>query len=108
MGSPTVLYVKSEKIYQTQYTMPHKSGGGHWCSAGYRATQTNRIYSEEDKQAMQLLENANMNYRLVDLSDTTAISQLKARIRRVNKTPTLIHMGRMHKGLEEIKAAVTS
>ena len=107
MSTYAVLYVKSEKSEQVEFTMPHTTGGGHWCSAGYRAARTHRTHSKEDEEGMQLLEEAGISYRLVDLADASVAAQLRARIMGVNKTPTLLYGGKKYKGLEEIKAALS-
>jgi len=53
LEEPAVLFVKSEKIEQTEWTMPQRE---HACSAGYRAFKTDHVSSEEDRKAIELLK----------------------------------------------------
>jgi len=106
MNEDFKLYVKSDKVYVTQYTMPHQSGGGHWCSAGYRTQSTLSGLKPEDQKAKELLDNAGTHYTLIDLSNCPFITQLKAKLAGINETPTLVINGRIIKGLEKIRHAL--
>jgi len=99
VAEPAVLYVKSEKISQVEYTMPNF---GHWCSAGYRATKTDFVLGEKDRKAIEILEKVGLRYTLVDLGLTSATTRIKAKIESVNTTPTLIYKGQKIKGLQQI------
>jgi glutaredoxin len=101
------LYVKSEKVYVTEYTMPHQSGGGHWCSAGYRAQQTLRCLNENEQKAKQLLESAAINYKIIDLGESSFLTKIKAKLKGVNETPTLIFGNRKIEGIENIQNFLT-
>lgn len=84
------LYVKSAKIDQVEYTMPHKSGGGHWCSAGYRSKGVMRYFNAEDNEAIEYLKQKGISFSLIDLSDCSFKTRLHAKISGINQTPTLI------------------
>jgi len=101
MPEVAMLYVKSEKIEQVEYTMPN---WGHWCSAGYRASKADFALTEEDKKAIELLEKSSLPFKVVDLGLAGASARLKAKIAGVNKTPTLVFKGQKLKGLMEIEA----
>ena len=79
--------------------MPHHD---HWCSAGYRAAKTDLILGEEDKKAVELLEKTGLRYILVDLGLASATTRIKAKIKGVNTTPTLIYKNLKLKGLQQI------
>lgn len=99
MSETTILYVKSEKFEHAEYTMPHHD---HWCSAGYRATKTDYVLSEEDRQAIELLEKTGLKFKIVDLGLADTLTRLKAKVGGVNKTATLTYKGRKLKGLRQI------
>ena len=84
------LYVKSQRSDVLQYTMPNVTGGGHWCSAGYRSQTALSGFSTEDEEALWELKSKNTSFNLVDLSTCTFETRLKARMTGINKTPTLI------------------
>lgn len=87
---PMQLYVNSQKVNLVEYTMPHQSGGGHWCSAGYRSKGTLRNYPAEDEEAIKQLESKGFSFDLIDLSDCPFSIELKARIKGISRTPALI------------------
>lgn len=84
------LYVKSVKTDQVEYTMPHKSGGGHWCSAGYRSRGVMKYFTPEDNEAIEYLKQKGFSFNLIDLSDCSFKIRLQARVSRINQTSTLI------------------
>jgi hypothetical protein len=103
MSKTAILYVKSEKIEHVEYTTPN---WGHWCSAGYRVTETDFALNEEDRKAIELLEKSGLLFKVVDLGLASAFTRIRAKIKGVNKTPTLVFMARKLKGLKEIEAAL--
>ena len=84
------LFVKSQKVDMVKYTMPNLSGGGHWCSAGYRSQGVLSSYASEDEEALTGLRSKGVNFSLVDLSVCPFETRLKAKMSGVNKTPTLV------------------
>jgi hypothetical protein len=94
-----ILYVKSEKLEQVQYTMPN---WGHWCSAGYRASRVDYGFNEEDEKAIEAVKNSGLECMIVDLGPQGVLAQIKAKIIGVNKTPTLVYKGEKFRGLEQI------
>jgi len=103
MSDNIVLYVKSEKIPIVQHT---QAVPGHPCTGAFRAAQTIYNLKPEDQQAFDLLQEAGVSYKLVDLSNCSFSTQLKAKITGVNETPTLILNGQKIKGTENIKQAL--
>lgn len=98
------LYVKSEKMDLVEYTMPHQTMGGHYCSAGYRTKGVMRKYTLEDEEAIKYLTSNGFSFDLIDLSDCSSGTKLKAKISRINKTPSLIlDNGTKIKGIEQIR-----
>jgi len=98
------LYIKSEKIDLVEYTMPHQTMGGHYCSAGYRSKGVMRKHSFEDEQAIKYLTSNGFSFDLVDLSDCSFGTRLEAKISRINKTPSLVlDDGTKIKGIEQIR-----
>jgi len=95
-----VLYVKSEKIPLVEYG---EGVPGHPCTIALRTTQTIYNYKSEDQKAMDLLKEAGIAYKLVDLSDCSFTTQLKAKIIGVNKTPTMVLNNRKIKGAQNIR-----
>jgi len=103
MSENVILYVKSEKFEQVEYTMPHHD---HWCSAGYRVIRTDYVLDEEDSKAIELLERSGLQFKIVDLSLENALTRLKAKIEGTNETPTLVYRGQKLKGLRQIAEAL--
>ncbi|MEM3699343.1 MAG: hypothetical protein QXL57_00515 [Candidatus Bathyarchaeia archaeon] len=99
MEEQAILFVKSEKIEQVQWTKPLHD---HGCSGGYRATKTHFILNEEDGKAVEALEKSGLNYKVIDLTFASSTMRLKAKLEGVNATPTLIYKGRKIKGLQQI------
>jgi len=95
-----VLYIKSEKIPIIEHT---QGVSGHPCTGGFRATQTIYNYKPEDQKAIDLLKEAGIDHKIIDLSDCPFTDQLKAKITGVNETPTLVFNDRKIKGAENIK-----
>jgi len=100
-----ILFVKSEKVEQLEYTVPNF---GHYCSAGYRATGTNCALCEEDQKAIELLEKAGISYVLVDLGQASTAMRLKTRIRGIKTTPTLVYEGQKLEKLQRIMLTIES
>lgn len=100
MGNLT-LYVKSEKISIVQYS---EGIPGHPCTAAYRVKEIFERFKPEDEEAINLLNEAGIDYNLVDLSDCPFTTQLAAKIRGINETPTLVlESGEKIKGVQNIK-----
>jgi len=98
------LYVKSQKIDQLEFTMPHQSGGGHWCSAAYRSKGIMRQLTQEDNEAIEYLNAKGISYRLIDLSDHPMKNRIFAKATGTNQTPILVlDNGTKLRGLSEIK-----
>ena len=98
------LYVKSQKIDQVEFTMPHLSGGGHWCSAAYRSKGTLRPLTEEDNEAIEYLDAKGLRYSLLDLSDLPMKNRILSRVAGINQTPILVlDDGTKLRGMSEIK-----
>jgi glutaredoxin len=97
--SSILLYVKSEKVSIVPIT---EGIYDHPCSGARRATQTFHNYKPEDQKAMDLLEEAGTNHQIIDLSNCSFATQLMAKIKGINETPTLIMNGRKIKGSENI------
>jgi glutaredoxin len=98
-----VLFVKSEKVEQLEYTVPNF---GHYCSAAYRATVTNCAFCEEDQKAIELLEKAGISYVLVDLEQASTAMRLKTRVRGIKTTPTLVYEGKKIETLKRIMSTI--
>jgi len=101
-----VLYVKSKKIEQVEHTLPY--GNNHPCHAADRATKTYFVRSEEDEKAIELLNEAKLNFKLVDICLANPIARFKAKINGVNATPTLVYNGQKFKGLHQITEMLES
>jgi hypothetical protein len=99
MTSNILLYVKSEKISIVQHA---EDIYGHPCVIPYRGAQTLYNYKLEDQKAIGLLEAAGTNHQIIDLSNCSFTTQLMAKIKGINETPTLIMNGRKIEGLESI------
>jgi len=97
------LYVKSEKIPIVQYS---EGITGHPCTGAYRVKEIIKNFKPEDKEAMELLDQAQINYKLVDLSDCPFTVQLKAKILGINETPTLILGDEKIKGVQNIRQII--
>jgi len=95
-----ILYVKSEKLPIIQYS---EGISGHPCTGGYRAREIVYNLKPEDKEAVDLLEEAKINYKLVDLSDCPFTMRLKAKIIGINETPTLVVNGEKIRGVQNIR-----
>ena len=103
LSNRLVLYVKSEKIFRTQYS---EGVPGHPCTAAYRASETVCDYKPRDKEAIDLLEKEGIPYRLIDLSNCSLMFNLKAKIFGLNETPTLVLSGRKIKGTKNVESAL--
>ena len=98
------LYVKSENIPIVQYS---EGITGHPCTGAYRVKEIIKNFKPEDKEAMELLDQAQINYKLVDLSDCPFTVQLKAKILGINETPTLILGDEKIKGVQNIRQIIS-
>jgi len=96
---PAILYIKSQKVEQVQFTKPQSD---HWCTEGYRSTKTDLIQTEEDRRAVEMLDKAGLQYTLVDLGTVKGLTRLSARVKGVRITPTLVYKRRRFVGLGEI------
>ena len=96
------LYVKSEKIdAELKYTIPHR---GHWCTAGYMSQGTEKYLFPKDKDAVEFLEQKGISFNLIDLSECSFMTRLRAKLSGINKTPTLILDDDTRlKGVEQIR-----
>ena len=101
--SSMILYAKSKKFDHVGYTMLNISGGGHWCSAGYRSKGTEFVYTKDDAQAKTLLEKLSPSLSIVDLSQCDFSTKMRAILTGLRTTPTLVVDGEKYKGLENIK-----
>lgn len=100
-----ILFVKSEKIEQVAWSMPHHD---HGCSASYRAIKTEFVLGEEDKKAIEALKKTGLRYNVVDLGLASATIRIKAKTKGINTTPTLIYKGQKFKGLRQIVEMLTA
>lgn len=82
------LYVKSTKIpASVGYSRPVPD---HSCTDAFVAIQIIHCYEYEDQKAIDLLKESGITHELIDLSNCPFTVRLKAKIRRINETPTLI------------------
>jgi glutaredoxin len=94
-----LLYVKSGKVF----IVPRTEGiYGHPCSGARKAAQTFHNYKPEDQKAIDLLKEAGQNLQIIDLTNCSFATQLMAKMKGINETPTLVMNGRKIKGLENI------
>ena len=103
LSNRLVLYVKSEKIFRTQYS---EGVPGHPCTAANRASEIVCDYKPRDKEAMDFLEKEGILYRLIDLSNCSIMFNLKAKMLGLNETPTLVLSGRRIKGTKNIESVI--
>jgi hypothetical protein len=99
MPESLILYVKSEKFEQVQWTMPHHD---HYCSAGYRAQKADFVLSENDQKAIDVVKETGLEYTLVDLGLAGGATRLKAKTDGIKTTPTLIYRGQKLEGLLQV------
>ena len=65
------------------------------------------MFKPEDEEAINLLNEAGIGYKLVDLSDCPFTVRMKAKILGINKTPTLVlGNGEKIKGIRNIRQAI--
>ncbi|MEM3578937.1 MAG: hypothetical protein QXL54_01785 [Candidatus Bathyarchaeia archaeon] len=103
MGNLT-LYVKSEKIPIVQYS---EGISGHPCTGAYRVREIIKNFKPEDKEAVEVLNEAGINYKLIDLSDGSFTIRVAAKIQGINETPTLVlENGEKIKGIQNIKQVI--
>jgi len=94
------LYVKSVSTGAIE-----RSPGFLFHSCDLRETQNVTFYPEEDQKAIELLNGKNIKFELVDLSKCSFTTRLKAKIKGINKTPTLIlDDGTILKGIQQIES----
>jgi hypothetical protein len=111
MADQATLYVKSKKIYTTQYSSLFRRNDFwtlvHDVPVGASKTrQTTKDYNVQDREAIELLENLEVPFNLVDLTNCSRIFRLKAKVARINDTPTLVLSKRRIKGIQNIKKAL--
>ena len=100
MDNTIILYIKSEKIPVVKHTF---GVPGHPCTGADRAVETHDMLKPEDQEAKELLEKSGMQYRIIDLGESSFIAQIRAKITGINQTPTLIVGGKPVKGIENIR-----
>jgi len=99
-----ILYVKSEKIplIDISECIP-----GHPCGEQPRkAVQVLQNYKAEDQEAIDILKEAGVVFKLVDLSICSFTTRLKAKMSRIDRTPTLVLNDRKIRGIANIKKAL--
>jgi len=98
-----LLYVKSRKVSNIEYAQVPALLG----KAGYEAlpmsARTAYNYRPEDQEAINFLKEAGIAYKLLDLSDCTFVTRLKAKVSGINEKTTLILNDRKIVGVENIK-----
>lgn len=99
MLESAVLFVKSKKVEQLEYTVPNF---GHHCSAGYRATDTNRALSEDDRTVAEELGKCGLDFAVVDLGSVGFATRRRARMKGVRTTPALFYRGQRLEGANQI------
>jgi len=104
-----LLYVRSEKGFFVEYSQTPTTHTGWWVD-GYGAlpmtTQITYNYKPEDQEAANLLKEAGITYKLIDLSNCSLKARLTAKISGINETPTLVFYHKKIKGIENIKQAL--
>jgi len=100
----STLYVKSKRIsvHKSPILEVHH---GHVFGTFSETIQTMVNYLPEDQEAIDLLKQPNLAYRLVDLNACPFMARVKARIIGI-RTPTLVLNGRKIVGVENIKQAL--
>lgn len=91
--------MKSEKISIVELS---RSVPDHSCTDAYRSTRTICNYKSEDQKAIDILKEAGIAYKLIDLSDCPFTVRLKAKIGGINETPTLILKNIKIEGIENV------
>lgn len=99
MLESAVLFVKSRRFEQLEYIVPNF---GHYCSAGYRAIDTNRVLSEDDRTVAEELGKCGLDFAVVDLGSVGFAARMKARMKGVRTTPTLFYRGQKLEGAKQI------
>lgn len=93
------LYVSSVSTGAIQ-----RSPGFFFHSCDLRQTENLTFYLEEDREAIEFLTQRGIKFNLIDLSNCPLSFRLKAKIARINKTPTLVlDDGTKLKGVQRIK-----
>lgn len=93
------LYVKSLSTGAME-----RSPGFLFHSCDLRVKDNTTFYSDEDKEAIEFLENKACSLEIVDLARCPLKTRLKAMVNGLNKTPTLIlDDGTKLKGLKQIR-----
>jgi len=101
-----VLYVRSKKTTtgDSRFAYPaHPHGYNFGAFLGSARTIVN--YLPEDQEAIKLLSQTEIRYKLIDLTHCPLTTRLKARISRM-KTPTFIFKEKKIVGVENIKQAL--
>jgi len=82
-----------------------RSTGFLFHACDLRAVKNITFYSEEDEEAIELLKSKNVSFDLIDLSNCSLVFKIKAKLKGINSTPTLIlEGGAKLKGIKQIKA----
>lgn len=100
MADNITLYVKSDRVPIVRHS---ESISGHPCTGAYRTDQIIYSFNQQDRESMDILEEAGITYRLVDLSDCSFMDQLKAKLKGINETPTLVLDDEKIKGPKNIR-----
>jgi len=98
--------VRSEKVFTIKHGQMPAVHTGWWVDsygALPMATQVTYKYKQEEEEAVNLLKEAGIAYRLVDLSNCSFTVLLKAKISGINEEPTLVLNHKKIKGIENIK-----
>ena len=103
MEEMAILYVKSEKIPIVKHSVGIH---GHPCTAADRAVQTHTLLTPEDQEAKELVEKSGVSFKIIDLGECSFLTQIKAKISGINKTPTLILNGKAIRGIQNIRKAL--
>lgn len=99
MPESAVLFVKSKKVEHLEYTIPNF---GRYSSAGYRAIDTSRALSEDDRTVAEELGKCGLGFVVVDLGSVGFAARVKARMKGVRITPTLFYRGQKLEGAKQI------
>jgi predicted DsbA family dithiol-disulfide isomerase len=77
---------------------------GYYCSARFRSQGVLSSFSFEDEEALTSLRSKSVSFSLVDLSSCSFENRLKAKMRGINRTPTLVlDGGTKIEGIAKIK-----
>jgi hypothetical protein len=81
-----------------------RSPGFLFHSCDLRGKENITFYPEEDREAIELLEGRSLSFEIVDLSRCPLKTRLKAIVKGINTTPTIIlDNGTKLKGINQIR-----